>query len=89
LHDELGAILTASKMDVGMLLRKQLEPREWALESLKRLQDTLERGVQLKRRVIEGLVPTALRNLGLVAALEALADEVESLGALQIERELP
>ncbi|UZD54683.1 sensor histidine kinase [Caldimonas aquatica] len=89
LHDELGAILTASKMDVGMLLRKQLEPREWALASLKRLQDTLERGVQLKRRVIEGLVPTALRNLGLVAALEALADEVESLGALQIERELP
>ncbi|HWP20655.1 MAG TPA: sensor histidine kinase [Burkholderiaceae bacterium] len=89
LHDELGAILTASKMDVGMLLRKQLEPKEWAIDSLKRLQETLERGVQLKRRVIEGLVPTALRNLGLVAALDALADEVEALGSLIVERHLP
>ncbi|AKJ27014.1 sensor histidine kinase [Caldimonas brevitalea] len=89
LHDELGAILTASKMDVGMLLRRQLEPKEAAVESLRRLQDTLERGVQLKRRVIEGLVPTTLRNLGLTAALEVLAEEVEAMSGLRIERQLP
>ncbi|MCW7536663.1 sensor histidine kinase [Aquabacterium sp. A7-Y] len=89
LHDELGAILTASKMDVGMLLRRQLEPKPAAIESLKRLQETLERGVQLKRRVIEGLVPTTLRNLGLSAALEALADEVEATAGIRIERRLP
>lgn len=89
LHDELGAILTASKMDVGMLLRRNLEPREAAVETLRRLQEMLERGVQLKRRVIEGLVPTALRNLGLVAALDALAEEVEASSGLVIERRLP
>ncbi|WKB50925.1 sensor histidine kinase [Eleftheria terrae] len=89
LHDELGAILTASKMDVGMLLRRQLEPRQAALDTLRRLQETLERGVQLKRRVIEGLVPTTLRNLGLSAALEVLAEEVEALSGLKIDRHLP
>lgn len=89
LHDELGAILTASKMDVGMLLRRKLEPKEAAIETLRRLQDTLERGVQLKRRVIEGLVPTALRNLGLATALDALAEEVEASSGLKIDRRLP
>lgn len=89
LHDELGAILTASKMDVGMLLRRRLEPKEAAFETLARLQETLERGVQIKRRVIEGLVPTTLRNLGLAAALDTLAEEVEANGSLVIERRLP
>ncbi|PPE69623.1 sensor histidine kinase [Caldimonas thermodepolymerans] len=89
LHDELGAILTASKMDVGMLLRRGLEPRETALATLQRLQEMLERGVQVKRRVIEGLVPTTLRNLGLAAALEALAEEVEASSGLVIERRIP
>lgn len=89
LHDELGAILTASKMDVGMLLRRRLEPKETALQTLARLQETLERGVQIKRRVIEGLVPTTLRNLGLAAALDVLAEEVEASSGLVIERRVP
>lgn len=89
LHDELGAILTASKMDVAMMLRRQLEPRDATLEGLRRLQDNLERGVQLKRRVIEGLVPTTLNNLGLVPALDALADEVAAHSGLEITRALP
>jgi signal transduction histidine kinase len=89
LHDELGAILTASKMDVAMLLRRQLEPREAAIEGLRRLQENLERGVQLKRRVIEGLVPTTLNNLGLVPALDALADEVAAQSGLEIVRHWP
>lgn len=89
LHDELGAILTASKMDVSMMLRRGLEPRQSAIESLQRLQENLERGIQLKRRVIEGLVPSTLTNLGLTAAIDSLADEVEAPGGVKVERRWP
>lgn len=89
LHDELGAILTASKMDVAMMLRRNLEPKDSTMAGLRRLQDNLERGVQLKRRVIEGLVPTTLNNLGLVAALDALADDVAAQSGMTVERLLP
>lgn len=89
LHDELGALLTASKMDVSMLLRRGLQPPQGAIEALQRVQANLEQGVQLKRRVIEGLMPSTLSHLGLVAALDALADEVQAQSGLRIERDLP
>ena len=89
LHDELGSILTASKMDVSMMLRRGLEPRQSAIEGLQRLQENLERGIQLKRRVIEGLVPSTLTNLGLVSAIDGLADEVEAPGLVKVERRWP
>jgi signal transduction histidine kinase len=89
LHDELGAILTASKMDVSMIVRRGLQPPEHALQALQRVQANLEQGVQLKRRVIEGLMPSTLSHLGLVAAVDALAEEVETQSGLRIERDLP
>lgn len=89
LHDELGAILTASKMDVSMVMRKGLQPPDAALEALQRVQANLEQGVQIKRRVIEGLMPSTLSHLGVVAAVDALADEVEAQSGLRIERDLP
>ncbi|WP_337877761.1 sensor histidine kinase [Caldimonas sp.] len=89
LHDELGALLTASKMDVGLLLRRGLQLPQEAIEALQRVQSNLEQGVQIKRRVIEGLMPSTLSHLGLVAALETLADEVQAQSGLHIERDLP
>lgn len=80
LHDELGALLTASKMTAAWLLRQPGELPAPALERLQKLERLLEQGVQLKRRIIEGLAPSALANLGLRAALEGL---VEQAGAAQ------
>ena len=89
LHDELGAILTASKMDVSMIVRRGLQPPESTMQALQRVQSNLEQGVQLKRRVIEGLMPSTLSHLGVVAAVDALAEEVEAQSGLRIERDLP
>ncbi|MFT3956275.1 MAG: CHASE3 domain-containing protein [Piscinibacter sp.] len=75
LHDELGALLTAAKLDVARL-RSRLAPlAPELLERLNHLGQTLTSGIALKRRIIEDLRPSALANLGLVAALDILTRE--------------
>jgi len=76
LHDELGALLTAAKLDVARLksrLGTTVTPD--ASERLAHLNETLNGGIALKRRIIEDLRPSSLSNLGLVAALEILLRE--------------
>lgn len=76
LHDELGALLTAAKLDVARL-KSRLGPALGpdAVERLVHLNETLNGGIALKRRIIEDLRPSSLSNLGLVAALEILIRE--------------
>lgn len=90
LHDELGSILTASRMEASMLLRRARKQQSPDVESLTRVCEILEQGVQIKRRVIEGLVPTVLTHLGLLPALEALAEETRASAApFEVELDLP
>ncbi len=71
LHDELGALLTAAKLDVARLKsRLGAGASPDAAERLKHLNEILNGGIALKRRIIEDLRPSSLSNLGLVAALE-------------------
>lgn len=69
LHDELGSILVAARMDLSWLQRRL--PAEDPNVKLRwqRIQDGLDAGVNLKRRVVEQLRPTLLDNMGLYAAL--------------------
>lgn len=69
LHDELGSLLVAARMDLSWLQRKL--PTEDTAVKLRwqRIQDGLDAGVNLKRRVVEQLRPTLLDNMGLYAAL--------------------
>jgi signal transduction histidine kinase len=74
LHDELGALLTAAKLDVARL-KSRLAGDPDSGTRLQHLNDKLNSGIALKRRIIEDLRPSALSNLGLVASLEILARE--------------
>jgi len=84
LHDEMGALLTASKMNVAWLLRQGQAFSPAMREKLQKLDGFLEQGVQIKRKVIEGLAPSALSNLGLTSALEALTSQVASTAGMRI-----
>jgi signal transduction histidine kinase len=75
LHDELGALLTAAKLDAARLKRLIGEQAPEARERLEHLTGSVNRGIELKRRIIEDLRPSSLANLGLVATLEILARE--------------
>jgi signal transduction histidine kinase len=90
LHDELGALLTAAKMDTSAILR-QLDPLVPASlrERLQRLQDTLNHGILLKRRLIDNLRPPLLKELGLVAALRALAEDFSKSSETRVILDLP
>lgn len=80
LHDELGSLLTASKLDIARARMKAGEPAE-VLVRLARVTEHLNKGIALKRRIIEDLRPSALSNLGLTIALQNLCDDCStSLG---------
>ena len=84
LHDELGALLTAAKLDVARLKSRLAGNLPEATERLQHLTNTLNSGIALKRRIVEDLRPSSLSHLGLVASLEILAREFEERSGLSI-----
>ena len=88
LHDELGALLTAAKLDVARLKSRLGLLTPEATDRLTHLNDTLNSGIALKRRIIEDLRPSSLSNLGLVAALEILTREFSDRSSIEVHCEL-
>ena len=88
LHDELGALLTAAKLDVARLKSRLADNLPEASERLEHLISTLNTGIALKRRIVEDLRPSSLSHLGLVASLEILAREFEERSGLLITTDL-
>ena len=85
LHDELGALLTAAKLDLARI-KSRLGPNTTPElgERLAHLSDALNGGIALKRRIIEDLRPSSLNNLGLTAALDILLREFGERAEVQI-----
>jgi signal transduction histidine kinase len=88
LHDELGGLLVAMRMDLAQL-RKRLAPdtdpellARWA-----RVEEAMAQGLELKRRVIEDLRPTLLDNMGLFTALRWMAQERAQQARLELRME--
>lgn len=91
LHDELGALMTAAKLDAGWIARKlPAEVMAPLRERFDRLLDTLNQGIAIKRKVVNDLRPPLLADLGLVEALRSLADSA-AIGDREgcIELDLP
>jgi signal transduction histidine kinase len=88
LHDELGALLTAAKLDVARIKSRLGVISPEAAERMQHLIETLNSGIALKRRIVEDLRPSSLSHLGLVASLEILAREFEDRSGLSIITDL-
>jgi signal transduction histidine kinase len=87
LHDELGGLLVAARMDVSWLEERIATSDPEVLEHFQRVQDALLAGVDLKRRVVESLRPTLLDNLGLFPALRwQVAESCGRAGIQCVER---
>src|SRR4029077_3564221 len=87
LHDELGGLLVAARMDLSWL-EERVDSRDAGVRRyFQRVHEALQSGVDIKRRVIESLRPTLLDNLGLVPALRwQVADACERAGLRHLER---
>jgi signal transduction histidine kinase len=89
LHDELGGLLVAARMDLSWL-QQRLPTSDPAIEQrFKRIHESLSAGVDLKRRVVEELRPTLLDNMGLFAALRWQFKETCRRSGLTCKEELP
>jgi signal transduction histidine kinase len=88
LHDELGALLTAAKLDVARLKSKLGTQAPEFAQRLQHLTETLNSGIALKRRIIEDLRPSSLSNLGLTASLEILAREFAERSGIDVATRL-
>ncbi|MDO9092236.1 MAG: CHASE3 domain-containing protein [Rubrivivax sp.] len=88
LHDELGALLTAAKLDAARLKRSLGGPVTESEARLAHLSATVNQGIELKRRIIEDLRPSALATLGLAAALAILAREFAQRSEIAVDTEL-
>jgi signal transduction histidine kinase len=69
LHDELGGLLVGARMDISWAEQHLAGGDPDMKQRLRRVQQNLSAGVDLKRRIIEELRPTLLDNVGLFAAL--------------------
>lgn len=85
LHDELGSLLTAAKLDVARIKARVAVASPGALERLGHLNETLNSVVALTRRITEDLRPSSLGNLGLVPALEILSREFAAGASVRVE----
>jgi signal transduction histidine kinase len=88
LHDELGALLTAAKLDVARMKARLGALSPQAAERMEHLIETLNNGIALKRRMVEDLRPSSLSHLGLVASLEILAREFAERSEISITTDL-
>ncbi len=75
LHDELGGLLTAAKMDLAWLQGRSVTMEQEIRDKLAELVRTVTEAMQMKRRVVENLRPALLDHFGLPTALEAYFDE--------------
>jgi signal transduction histidine kinase len=76
LHDELGGMITAAKMDMAWLnsrIGKDLDAESH--EKFQSVVQMLNQAMVLKRRVVESLRPSLLDHFGLAVALRSYFDE--------------
>lgn len=87
LHDEMGGLLTAMKLDIARLRRVPELPVP-ALERLTSIEQRLNEGIAVKRRIIEHLRPSSLDQLGLIPALDMLCQDAAGRLGIAVDTQL-
>jgi signal transduction histidine kinase len=83
LHDELGGLLIAVKMDVSWLQKRWPNTDPDIHARWLRVLKVLDDGVDFKRRIVESLRPTLLDNMGLLPAVRWITQETCTRAGLQ------
>jgi PAS domain S-box-containing protein len=89
LHDQIGQILTAIKMDMTWMSRHLPESEGEVLVRLKESIQLINNGVKAVRTICSGLRPGVLDDLGLAAAIEWQAGEFASRNGVQCQVSVP
>ncbi|MEZ5565284.1 MAG: CHASE3 domain-containing protein [Gammaproteobacteria bacterium] len=89
LHDELGGLLTAARMDISWLLGATATMDPEIHKKLEQVNDGLTESMDIKRRVVESLRPALLDHFGLPTALQNYFDESCKKAGLTCNTNIP
>ncbi len=89
LHDQIGQILTAIKMDMSWMRRHLPDSAGDVQARLKESIQLIDDGVKTVRTICSGLRPGVLDDLGLAAAIEWQADEFASRNGVLCQVSVP
>lgn len=87
IHDELGHVLTALKMDLARLSRR-LEKEEELFQKSISMMELIDNAMQIVQHITSELRPGLLDHLGLAAAMEWQAREFQKRTAIECELSL-
>lgn len=89
LHDELGSILTATKMDISWVIKTLKEARPEIVEKLKKTSGYLDRGINFKRQIVQELHPPMIASFGFWPALKTMIEDAANRNEWQLSLIFP
>ena len=84
IHDELGQMLTALRLDLAWLARRLREPTPAVKRKIAEMVAMTDETIEAGRRIVADLRPPILDDLGLVPALQWYAEHLAKRAALRI-----
>ncbi len=75
LHDELGSILTATKMDISWAIKSLKNSHPLIVEKLKKTSSYIDNGIYFKREIVQNLHPPMISSFGFWPALKNMIED--------------
>lgn len=85
LHDGLGQLLSAAKLNMGMIDFDKSQSKERAAEIIKQVDSIISKAIVEARRIAHDLRPTTLDDFGLIPALRILCQEFSKLTGIKVK----
>jgi signal transduction histidine kinase len=85
LHDGLGQLLSAAKLNIGMIEFTQNQNKEKSNDILKQIDTIISKAIVEARRIAHDLRPTTLDDFGLIPALRILCQEFAKLTGIKVK----
>ncbi len=83
IHDELGQMLTALKMDFSWISKKLPKDQNLLLEKINSIDGLIDMSIQSVQRISSELRPGLLDDLGITSAIEWQANEFQNRAGIQ------
>ena len=89
LHDELGSIFTATKMDLAWCIKKLAETAPMVAEKLTKTIGYVNQGIQYQRHIVQELHPSMITAMGFWPALDLLIKDAAARNKWKLTLNLP
>lgn len=89
LHDELGSIFTATKMDIAWVIKKVKEIAPDIVTKLVKTSSYVDQGIQYQRHIVQELHPSMISTFGFWPALQSLINDAAERNQWKLSLNLP